>query len=134
LFIFSKLITGMFVAFVLEHYFCLLEFKFEFEFSCLDPFPKKYQNSLSSPFFLSFCFCPTSKVRRKPLDFPAQLTRRPSAPQPNREGPSAGSPVDLPNLPRFPPCRSSTSPALYRFWPSSGPPDQPNAASRAFGR
>jgi hypothetical protein len=26
------------VAFMLVHFFCLLEFKFRFEFSCLNPF------------------------------------------------------------------------------------------------
>jgi hypothetical protein len=33
------------VAFMLVHFFCLLEFKFKFEFFCLNPFSIKPLNS-----------------------------------------------------------------------------------------
>jgi hypothetical protein len=41
------------VAFMLVHYFWLLEFKFKFEFYCLKPFAK-----MLNPFSISLTFFP----------------------------------------------------------------------------
>jgi hypothetical protein len=50
------------VAFMLEHYFCLVEFKSVFEFNCLNSFEKwpKHFLFLTHPFL---CFRPNSAAR-----------------------------------------------------------------------
>jgi hypothetical protein len=65
----------MFVAYIVEHYFCFLEFKFEFEFSCLNLFQKKAK---FFPFF-PFSFSILSALLAKSAGGLAWFTRRPLA-------------------------------------------------------
>jgi hypothetical protein len=86
---------------MLEHYFCLVEFKPEFEFICLNPFSKISNLSLLPLTFsfvsahLAACFQPSYSLQ------PSAVSPRPSSPfsaaQPTF-GPSAarGSPNRLP--------------------------------------
>jgi hypothetical protein len=66
------------VAFMLVHFFCLLEFKFRFEFFLFESFSRKPKpkylipKPFSSPYPIPFSFIPPARV--------AQLPRRPAQP------------------------------------------------------
>jgi hypothetical protein len=58
---------------MLVHFFCLLEFKFKFEFFCLNTFSKTQTlipKPFSSPYPVPFSFSPPARI--------AQLPRRPA--------------------------------------------------------
>jgi hypothetical protein len=71
------------VAFMLLHYFCLLEFKFKFEFHCFNLFQTQNQNFLNT-----YPFPPSSPGLRSPAQQPAaqpaQTSQQPSSPAAGR--------------------------------------------------
>jgi hypothetical protein len=96
------------VAFMLVHFFCLLGFKFKFEFHCLNPFQTQNQNFLNhlplSP------FQPNSQPR------PAQASQQPSSPAAGRSRLSrARDPALRPNWPAQQPLQpAAAAPRLRR--------------------
>jgi hypothetical protein len=109
---------------MLEHYFWLLEFKFKFEFYCLNPF-LKYLNPISNP----YPFPPlqstglrkpnpaASRAARTSLTAARQHSRPPLAPaaQPARPNPATAH-----ACPRQQPCRPPhppSAPARLAFRP-----------------
>jgi hypothetical protein len=101
------------VAFMLVHFFCLLEFKFNFEFICLESF-SKYLNPIPNPY-----------------PFPAQQARPVAglAPQPAQPR-AAAQPSNWPKAPCSPAPHppSASSRLSFRPKPAHLPP-QPLPAS-----
>jgi hypothetical protein len=110
----------MFVACMLVHYFCLVEFKLIFEFNCLNPLGK---NKNPFPFLFSW-FSPAATVWRRSLVSTASFARHPPpfqlvSPSPLL-GPLAGSPpmpLVLPSFARASPHSRSPSGLMAQHSP-----------------
>jgi hypothetical protein len=104
------------VAFMLEHYFWLLEFKFKFEFHCLNPFQTQSQKYLNP-------------IPKTPTLFPIQPIR-PRSPTPR---PAAACSSQLAQQSRSParPAASTRATAQRRFVAHLAQLSRPTAASRS---
>jgi hypothetical protein len=69
---------------MLEHYFCLVEFKPVFEFICLNSFEnlqKHFSISHTPPFFVLLCFWPNSALSPRRFSLSALSPANPPAAQ-----------------------------------------------------